>query len=165
MPELLELTNGAYALVDAEDLPVLSQYRWRAQYRYSSGKKGAPSAVVTGNARKGTFQTMHRFLMGAGPGQIVDHVNGVPLNNTRANLRFCTHEQNMRNRRRAASNRCGHKGVYQDVKTPGKGRCWRAEIKVAGQKMRLGSFRTKEAAANAYAQAAKKYHGEFARTA
>lgn len=165
MPVLIELVNGGFALVDEADLPLLSRFPWRSQHGYKNGVKGPPSAVVTGSVAHGTYQSMHRLLMSPSEGQVVDHINGLPLNNTRANLRICSRAENSRNRKRSASNKAGVKGVYRACEMPRHGRCWRAEIKVAGVKHHLGSFRTKTEAGKAYAEAAKKLHGEYARVA
>jgi hypothetical protein len=53
------------------------------------------------------------------------------------------------------------KGVYFDASRDR----WATEIKVDKTKIYLGRFLTKEEAAAAYAEASRKYHGEFGRTA
>jgi hypothetical protein len=90
---------------------------------------------------------------------MVDHVDGNPLNNRRSNLRFCTHAQNMKNRKVHRSNKLGVKGVHL------AGKRYRAEIKVDGQRYGLGSFLTLAEAAAAYKTASARFHGEFARAA
>ena len=55
-------------------------------------------------------------------------------------------------------NRSGFKGVYWD-KPHGK---WRARIKLNGKNIHLGYFDALEAAAQAYNEAALKYHKQFA---
>ena len=45
-----------------------------------------------------------------------------------------------------------------------RGGRWQAYISVNGERLALGTFKYKLAAAVAYAEAAAKYHGEFART-
>jgi len=101
-PELgiIELTRGLVTIVDAEDFAWLSQWRWHAQGRdrwiYAVRSfidlSGKPGLVL-----------MHREIAGTGRGQSTDHINGDTLDNRRANLRTCSHSENMCNR--AHSNR------------------------------------------------------------
>lgn len=148
---------GAFALVDECDLALVLKHKWRIQWAYSNGRKIRPQSVVTGSG--GSAVLLHRLLVGV-EGLVVDHINGDPLDNRRANLRNCHPAQNAFNRRIHKNNSSGAKGVYG---TPAG--TWRAAINVGGKKINLGSFGTKSEAAAAYAKAATKYHGEFARVA
>lgn len=156
MPVEIPLVNGGVALIDAEDLPLVSGRNWRLNLT----KDGNPSGVVSGT--KDSIVLMHRLITGADENSLVDHKDGNPLNNVRSNLRQCTHSQNMRNRRRHKNNRSGFKGVYAN-RRGGRIRSWTAEIKVDGKKYRLGTHKTPELAYAAYKRAAKWMHGEFAR--
>jgi hypothetical protein len=89
----------------------------------------------------------------------MDHCNLVRSDNRLANLRPCTHAQNIRNARKHRDNRSGHKGVTLERKT-GK---WLARICVDYRILHLGTFVTAEEAAAAYDAAALRHHGEFAR--
>ena len=89
----------------------------------------------------------------------VDHIDGDPLNNCLSNLRWCTHAENMRNRKKHRNNTSGHKGVSFH-KVSGK---WRAQIKVDGEKNHLGLYDSPEEAAAAYEEAAKEAFGEYYR--
>lgn len=88
--------------------------------------------------------------------QWVDHKDGIKSNNRIDNLRLATPTQNQQNK-------AGY-GSYA------KGVTWRnrkekpfqAKIRVNGDRIHLGSFATEEEAAEAYRQAAKEHHGEFA---
>src|SRR5271167_2965505 len=42
---------------------------------------------------------IHRLVMDAREGQEVDHINRDKLDNRRENLRFCTHSENMQNKK------------------------------------------------------------------
>lgn len=146
---------GNYALVDDKDYEWLSRWKWIA-----SRENGHLYAFRTGlsqNKKRGPQLRMHRAILNAPKDKFVDHKNGNGLDNRRKNLRLCTQSQNQMNRGKTVKNTSGYKGVSW-VK---KDRRWKAQIKVHGKKLYLGQFKTKEEAAEAYKQAAKKYHGEF----
>ncbi len=93
----------------------------------------------------------------------LDHRNRNTTDNRIENLRECSVAQNQYNSCRKANNRSGHKGVVFQPQHPA---CpWFAKIGVNGRTVALGNHATKEAAAAAYAAAAKQYAGEFARIA
>ena len=85
----------AHALIDNADYPAVSQHRW---YLTVTGyaETFRRSAGVT---RSRT--TLHRFILGAVPGTVVDHVNGDKLDCRRSNLRLCTEVFSMELRGRA----------------------------------------------------------------
>lgn len=91
-------------------------------------------------------------------GYIVDHKNRIKKDNRLANLRLATHVQNMQNKAGYGSHA---KGVsYRHDRSRQKP--FQARIRVNGIRILLGSFETEEEAAEAYRQAALRYHGEFA---
>jgi len=89
----------------------------------------------------------------------VDHIDGNKQNNCLSNLRWCTHAENMRNRKKHRNNTSGYTGVTFH-KAKGK---WQAYISIDGKQKHLGLFHTKEEAAAAYEEAAKEAFGEFFR--
>lgn len=96
---------------------------------------------------------------GEWPVSDLDHIDLDKTNNRIANLRECNDAQNQWNTKREAG-KSRYKGVDWHTKT---GR-WRARIRIgSGQRIELGYFATEELAADAYAAAAVKYHGEFQR--
>jgi hypothetical protein len=147
MAEIL-LTQGKRALVDTEDYPRLSKYRWRAKQI-----DGLWYAYSANNA-------MHRELLTPGPGVCVDHINHDGLDNRRENLRLASHAENMANKKRPCTNKSGFKGVSFAPQL----NKWYASIKIHGKSLNLGYYLDKIAAANAYDEAAKHHFGNFAHT-
>lgn len=94
---------------------------------------------------------------GKWPDVYIDHINNNHLDNSITNLREATHAQNTRHRR--AFNPNGKGVTYRGDRET---RPWQAQIQFELKKMHLGFFDTSEEAAEAYKQAALKYHGEFA---
>ncbi len=121
-----------------------------------------------GRLRVGLFgQTYHAhricwFLYyGVEPVFMIDHVNGDPSDNRIENLREATVYNNQHNKGRQKNNVSGFKGVCWNSDS----RKWQAGIKVQRKSIHLGLFNTPEQAHAAYAEAARKYFGEFARRA
>jgi len=152
----IPLTQGYYALVDADDYEQLSQYKWHVKVK-SSG----PYAYRT----RGRKQIpMHRQILNAPPGLYCDHINHNGLDNRRCNLRLCTPQQNSFNRRpllRKASCRkrtSKYKGVHWDRQK----RKWRAMIRHNGRLIHIGCFDNELDAVIAYDDYAIELFGEFA---
>jgi len=149
------LTRGLYALVDSADYHLVAQHRW---FLWLSQKRGSLYYAYGSNGEAGRLK-MHRFILGLSDGQVADHKDGDGLNNTRDNLRPCTHRQNMLNRRRRRRRtKSGYIGVYRQK----RGASWFASIVVRGETRYLGSFFSPRNAAIAYDNAATETGGEFA---
>lgn len=91
--------------------------------------------------------------------ELSDHINGDTLDNRRCNLRLATKKENCRNARRSKNSTSGYKGVSWNKAA----KKWRAYIVADYKQIHLGLFENIEDAHNAYYEAAKKYHGDFAR--
>lgn len=141
--------SGGFALIDDEDLSKISSMKWRVQ-RIESLK------YAVSNQSK-VLISMHRLILGNKDGFFIDHKNGNALDNRKKNLRFCTHAENMRNRKINKNNKSGYKGVFYHQNK------WVSQIRVNGKKIYLGRYVDKREAAKAYDQAAKKHFKEFSR--
>lgn len=152
MKEIL-FSKGRIALVDDDDFIWLSAHTWH----FHSGYAGTNLKVAN---KKYKNALMHRMILGLTDSKIsVDHINGNGLDNRKINLRICTHAQNSRNQRMAKNNKSGYKGVTWRARD----NLWRATICINGKQIDVGMSKCKEKAARLYDEAAKKYHGEFAR--
>lgn len=144
---LIPLTQGQNAIVDVSDYDWLNQWNWFAHW-----SKPTQSFYAV------RYEFMARAVLGCLDEELPDHVNHITLDNRRDNLRKGTFSQNGINRRLQANNTSGFKGVSW-FKEHQK---WRADIRVNWKAIYLGMFSSREDAARAYDEAARKYHGEFA---
>jgi hypothetical protein len=99
------------------------------------------------------------YMTGEWPVFEIDHRDTKRTNNRWKNLREATRSQNMSNSNRRSDNKSGVKGVVAH------GPKWRAQIKARGRYIYLGTYDRKDDAVAAYAAAAQKHHGDFARVA
>lgn len=145
----IPLTQGKFALVDDMDFLELVQYKWCFNKGYA----------VRGRPKRdgGGMILMHRAILNTPEGMDSDHRDANKLNNQRYNLRICTNGQNQQNQDKYKNNKSGYKGVNWDRSR------WRARIGVGGKKIELGRFFCLIKAVECYNEAAKTYHGEFAR--
>lgn len=153
------LTRGLVAVVDDDDGTLVVPYRWHAR----RGKNGVWYAGTNVRKPGGGWRAvkMHRLILDAPKGVLVDHRDGDGLNNRRANLRFATNAQNQQNgRKKGASSQFKGVTLCRWRRT----RQWQAQIQVNGRKKNLGYFAEEEDAARAYDAAAREAFGEYART-
>ena len=87
----------------------------------------------------------------------IDHKNGDSLDNRPSNLRAASSSQNHCNRGAQSNNKLGLKDVHRN------GTGFSAQIRFEGKKKHLGTFKTPEDAHEAYKNAVREMHGEFAR--
>ncbi len=88
----IPLNAGLFATVDARDFKKLSKHRWVVKHR---GKQVYAVTRETGKIP----MYMHRVIMRAPKGMVVDHIDGNGLNNCRCNLRLCTPQENAANKK------------------------------------------------------------------
>ncbi len=135
----------AWAIVDAADYAAIAERPWK----YQAPDKRHRSAYATGQILEDgrwRYTNMHAQITGWA---MTDHIDGDGLNNRRSNLRPATSVLNGQNLRRSLVNTSGERGVDWH-KSHSK---WRARIEIAGRRLNLGYFDTRDAAANAVREA------------
>jgi hypothetical protein len=144
----IDVGKNLLALIDDEDFPRVELFTWRVR------EDGYIQRTWIEGGRT-IHELLHRFIMGAHEGELVDHENGDRWDCRKENLRVATLSQNAANRPTTAER--AWKGIYPH------GNRWKARIKLEGQNVYLGSFQTAQEAAYAYDAAAKRLFGDFAR--
>jgi hypothetical protein len=156
------LKDSTVVRLDDQDAHFLTWGTWRyhtpKRSNGTSERRGYVELVsIQGGKRK--RYALHRVIMGAATGQIVDHIDGDTTNNTRSNLRFVTRRQNARNAaKREKPSASRFKGVTQ---TPFKG--WRPRIWNGEKNVSLGWTQNEVEAAYRYDLASLEVHGEYGR--
>ncbi|HSW01690.1 MAG TPA: HNH endonuclease [Sedimentisphaerales bacterium] len=144
---LIPLTQNKVATVDRRDFEWLSRHKWHVK------KLGGKFYAC--RTEKGRTILMHREIMKAPQGMVVDHKRDNTLNNRRRNLRICTQAQNRANSK-PHGGRSGFKGVYP------QGDKWYGLVERSGKQHYAGSFPTPEEAARSRDRLAVKLFGEYA---
>jgi HNH endonuclease len=147
-------SKGDAIAVDDDLYENLDEYKWHIHQGYA-----CRSVQTEKGSRK---MRMHREILGLSWGnqgsnaEVVDHIDGDKVNNTRSNLRICTKQENEWNRHAYSSNTSGYPGVR--LRTDSSQNSYQAMIKVNGDDKCLGSFPTPEKAYIAYLEAKIFYH-------
>lgn len=154
--------ENSFVLIDIDDYERVSKKDWLFQITYHNKRTGFKKITAL-CIFEGQLLSMHRFIMNAKKGQMVDHINGNTLDNRKKNLQFVTPSQNNWNRRKGYSENKQNKyskyvGVSFKENFPTKH--WRARIQVNGKSMYLGNYATEEEAYEVYKQAERKYRGK-----
>ena len=150
------LDEGKWTILDQQDYYRLGNFKWHVTG--TNSRFYAVRSIKVDNTHT-TRMYLHREIMNAPKGLVVDHKDGNSFDNRRANLRLATRSQNSCNKRKRANTSSRFIGVYWDKAK----RKWVARIKYQGKSRMLGNFVNEIDAAKAYDAAANKYFGEFAR--
>lgn len=150
---LVPLTQGKFAIIDAEDAEKILQHSW---YLRCNGYAGRSARNPNGGNQITIL--MHRELIEVPDGMFIDHINRDRLDNRKCNFRIVTRAQNMMNKSQYRNNTSGFRGVTW-MKSE---QLWVARIDHNRKAIFLGYFKDPEEAARAYDAAAREYRGDFA---
>lgn len=148
------LSQGQWALVDDGDYALVSAHNWVA---VNVAGKGARPIYY---ARRSDGVYMHAFILGIDGDPSLEslHGPGGTLDNSRKNLRAGTRADNQRDRSSAGST-----SRYKGVSWNFAARKWTSKVSAGDIYRFLGYFDDEVDAASAYDDAAREFHGEFAR--
>lgn len=153
---MLYVGSGMFAKCDWEDWPRVMGYWWRLSTEREPTRYA--QAHDSHDTLKRKRVAMHRLILSARDGDVVDHINGDGLDNRRSNLRIVTIQQNAFNQKHhGGSSR--HKGVSYRADSG----TWRAYITKDGKRRYLGTFASEDDAARAYNNEAERLFGEHAK--
>lgn len=125
------------------------------------------SVVISSRGRKACYicfyhggikWRLHRYVIGAREGEIVDHKDRDTFNNRLENLRIVTHIENLYNRGHYKNNSSGFRGVYKN------GNKYRSFARIDKVDHTIGNFDDKITAARAYDAFVTEKLGEKATT-
>jgi hypothetical protein len=152
MVAIIETSKGIDVLVDDGDLENLTKFKWEISTRgYVRARK-----MVSGHR---SHILIHRMIMNASEGEIVDHINGNVQDNRKSNLRITNPKGNSRNRKTPSINKVGYKGVSKVIGYEK----YKSYVQVDGDQVHLGYFDNPHDAARMYNFWANDLFGEFAR--
>lgn len=158
-----DLTVDILKTVVLYDLKTGTFTRLKSFYKRHIGQR---ADKLSGNGYRvirilGRVYPAHRvawmYVYGRWPSDLIDHINGNPVDNRISNLRECTSTQNQANARPRKDNASGYKGVFF-CKISKK---WIAYLDCNGSRINLGRFKEKSTAIEARAQAEIAHFGEF----
>ena len=152
MSKQIQLSQGKVAIVDDGDFEMLSKM---GKWNFRSGYAGKATKSSDGKYK---YLSMHRLIMDAPKGFVVDHINGDGLDNRKCNLRICTDSENLKNQGKRKANTSGYKGVFWHTRM----NKWIAKLYSNKKCIHLGYFGCPIEAAKAYNVGALKHHGAFA---
>jgi hypothetical protein len=146
----IPLIQGGFAIVDAEDYERLMKHKW---YLCQEG-----NIFYAIRYKRGKQIRMHREILNAPKGVMVDHIDRNGLFNRKRNLRQCSARENSYNRRGNSRGSSQYKGVFWHKAS----RKWMAHITYNGKDHYLGLYVNEKDAGKAYDKKAEEFFGEFA---
>jgi hypothetical protein len=141
--------------IDKKDRFLLKEYPWYLGYQgYITARLKAKKHLKIHN-QQGIL--LHRLIVNAPKGSIVDHINGNRLDNRRKNLRIVNRTQHCLNKQVQSNNKLGVKGVdFHNNK-------YRVVKVIKGKQKLIGHFHALKEAEKASIEADKQFFGKYSR--
>ena len=163
----IPITKGKFALVDDEDYPYLSRFKWTCQF---TGRTQNIQNIVTGYYTETTQKTrqipMHFFVTTRSHDEVITFRNGNPLDHQKMNLVSVPRGVSNHHHRKTTKPKSSiYKGVWRKKATkdsPGLLKVWNAEIKNKKHRQIIGTFYSEIEAARAYNKRAYELYGDLA---
>ena len=151
-------SKGKYyvVLLDEEDVDKISGYKW-----FLEPNKYVSAHTKNSNGKDTTIK-MARLITDAPKGMEVDHINHNPLDNRKANLRVCTHADNMRNSWKKSKCYSKFKGI--SFKPKCKDLQWEVKFNHNSKTYSFGRYSSETIAAIVHDIKIKEYRGNWGRT-
>ena len=118
-----------------------------------SVSKGVYMRICVNGSRHYSHRLAWFYVYGVWPEGEIDHINGDGRDNRISNLRVVSRSENEQNTRSAQKN-----SVSGILGIAPHGKAWRAQIRVGGNSIHLGTFRAMEDAHSAYLDAKRNLH-------
>lgn len=153
----LPLTHGKFVIVDDEDYPYLSKFKWHL----SNSKGETVETLIQGRRADRTIPChipMERFLVRDRPNHCILHKNKNRLDFRKENLFFSSHG----GKKQRAKKQEGTSSIYKGVSFKKTNSNWSAQIGFNGKKIYIGQYPTQRQAAIAYNAKAKELFGDLA---
>jgi hypothetical protein len=142
--------NEGIPYIKVKDLEVLvDEEYWHELIRISW-------SIINGYIRNGKGELMHRIVMNAKDGEIVDHINNIKHDNRIYNLRIVSFGLNAHNKTKSKNASSKYFGVSKD------GKKWKSAITYNGEKKHIGIFEEEIDAAKAYNDKAIEFYKDNA---
>lgn len=123
---IITTTNGVDFIIDKEDEELVRKYKW-----YATISKSGIQTIISSDR-----VILHRLLFDFPKNVEIDHIDLNRLNNSRSNLRICTHQQNQVNQPLQKNNNSGVSGVsWYSARNK-----YRARIKIGQKDIHLGYY-------------------------
>lgn len=146
MPKKILVGDSQFAIVDDEDFERVSKHNWHIMRSNGNSPGYAVSKL-----------RMHRLIIDAPPGFLVDHINGDTLDNRKCNLRLCNNSQNQQNTQSR-----GGSSKYKNVSFQRRTGKWMAAFLFNGVRYNCGLWDNEEDAARAVDKKRGEVCGDFA---
>jgi hypothetical protein len=147
-------------IIDSDDYNKIKYSCWNLAYSNTVKRFSYVFTKAYNPEGKRISILIHHKILGNKEGLEIDHINGNVFDNRKCNLRFCTHSENSKNRTKFK--------ILQNKKFKGVSlnkndniKSWSAQIGYNGKVIFLGTFYSEIEAAQAYNEAALKYHAEY----